>query len=1088
MLSGTVMLAAFALAWPGAIRGETYLDLAPFAQLISWSGSQPHRFADLGSADKAENIGLEWDEERDVREVRVRFRGEAQKGAAVEYWFKNWPWEPPRMPSIEDPMDDPWQGEWLKAATTESCERSECRYVFEPLALKENARADRLPNVRYRRTLKVRISWPSGAPAIAQLQAFSDSEENPIRLRVHIAGNGGAMSPASFSVYNGYLRSAKPVARDMDLELVAAKPSLPGSEDLTVVTVHVSATPGVQKQNQSFSFCTRDLAQGPIEIPAFGARITEPGGPAEPASRKQKIRGRIQREPEQSYELARREIPPLDPWDREGGGKLYLPLAPDASWQKFAFEIGGNVFMSKKDTKAKGHELERLQWSGDRVTWKIGTGTNPYYREDRKCSIRKLSGYLPVGTQEWESEGLHYTEEAVATLLRGPLSPDDPARSEQTSAVLMLKLSATNSAATSQTAHVWISNDPKESLSLVGNLVSAGGHLRAQIEHPKGAAIEAVSVPISNSQAHGIHLSFHIQPRSTESVVIKLPFVSDLSAGEAGDLARLQYEPERNRVVAYWEGIVGSTQRFSVPEPKFLDLARSVVSQIHISAAKDPGTGLYILPAASYVYDAFENEAAYQILLLDTLGQKKTAQSYLETMLHLQGSKNFPGMQTGPPDAIFHGEKISDTYDYTASGYGLDHGTVLWALAQHYLYTRDRAWLEHAWPHMKKAIDWIVEQRKATKLTDVRGKKVREYGLLPASQLEDNSDWAHWFVINAYAWAGMTRTADALAEAGNPEAARVRTEADDYLRDLRNDVRRAVESAPVVRMQDGTYEPYVPVVPTRRFRLFGPVRRDYYQRYGKPDMNPLLRLGADRDTLCGPVLLSFLGVFDVNDPITEWVLNDWEDNETLSSGMGMNVHGMTDDRYWFSQGGMVFQANLVNPIPIYLRLHEVPAAIRTLYNDFVSGFYPDVNVFTEEYHQWGHGSGPFYKTPDEARFVHRLRDMLVLEEGDNLWLAAGAPRRWVTAKDGIRVDGVQTFFGPVSYTLRAGAGPGVIEGEVTLPRRQAPQKAWLIVRTPTSRIESVTINGKAWSRVDSRLEAVELPATSEPLKIQVHYR
>jgi hypothetical protein len=403
---------------------------------------------------------------------------------------------------------------------------------------------------------------------------------------------------------------------------------------------------------------------------------------APPASGKQKIRERIPREPEQSYERARREIPSLDPWDRERAGKLYLPLAPDASWQKFAFEIGGNVFISKKGTKAKGHELERLQWSGDRVTWRIGTGAKPYYREDHKCSIGKLNGYLPVGTQEWESEGLHYTEEAFATLLHGPLSPDDPARSEQTSAVLMLKLTATNPAANSHTAHLWISNDPNESLLLAGNLVSGEGKMRAEIETPKGAALEAAPVSASHSQVHGIHVSFELRPGSTESVVIKLPFVSDLSADEAGDLARLRYESERNRVVRYWEGIVASAQRFSFPEPKFLDLARSVVAQIHISAAKDPGTGLYILPAASYVYDAFENEAAYQILLLDMLGQKKTAESYLETMLRLQGSKNFPGMQTGPTDAIFHGEKVSETYDYTMSGYGLDHGTVLWALAQ----------------------------------------------------------------------------------------------------------------------------------------------------------------------------------------------------------------------------------------------------------------------------------------------------------------------------------------------------------------------------------------------------------------------
>jgi len=37
---------------------------------------------------------------------------------------------------------------------------------------------------------------------------------------------------------------------------------------------------------------------------------------------------------------------------------------------------------------------------------------------------------------------------------------------------------------------------------------------------------------------------------------------------------------------------------------------------------------------------------------------------------------------------------------------------------------------------------------------------------------------------------------------------------------------------------------------------------------------------------------------------------------------------------------------------------NVPAAIRNLYNDFVACYYPDVNVFTEEYRQWRSPSGP----------------------------------------------------------------------------------------------------------------------------------
>ena len=35
------------------------------------------------------------------------------------------------------------------------------------------------------------------------------------------------------------------------------------------------------------------------------------------------------------------------------------------------------------------------------------------------------------------------------------------------------------------------------------------------------------------------------------------------------------------------------------------------------------------------------------------------------------------------------------------------------------------------------------------------------------------------------------------------------------------------------------------------------------------------------------------------------------------------------------------------------------------------------------------------RSPDESRFVNRVRDTLVFEDGDTLWLAPGIPRRWL---------------------------------------------------------------------------------------------
>ncbi len=123
-----------------------------------------------------------------------------------------------------------------------------------------------------------------------------------------------------------------------------------------------------------------------------------------------------------------------------------------------------------------------------------------------------------------------------------------------------------------------------------------------------------------------------------------------------------------------------------------------------------------MVPAASYSYDVFDNEASFQCVMLDALGDHELAAEYLEAFLRLQGSKPFQGTYTGDQKAVYHGARVDPEYDYTAAEYNLDHGTVLWALGEHYFYTRDKQWLRHAAPSMKRAADWVIEQRKLTEL------------------------------------------------------------------------------------------------------------------------------------------------------------------------------------------------------------------------------------------------------------------------------------------------------------------------------------------------------------------------------------
>jgi hypothetical protein len=1043
--------------------------------------------------------GLQWAEERDISEVRVQFHSQPET-AVLEYWFRNWPYPPPHMPTIEDPVDDPWQGEWLKAATQSACRGATCTYRFAPLATSENRLAENLPGLKYRRALKLRLIFQS-QPALEKVMVFSGSTQKRMEVRLQLgAGETAAHTwDGTLQIYNGRLESVRvwnPAAGDaadvkhfhvitkgsptgLIVGLVATEPSLPGSNDVTIVTVRSGV--------RTFSFATPDVQKDRVYVPDFHVDVAlqsdvKPFSP-EIVKRGERIRERLENEPEQTYERARSEIPALDPAHREGE-RLYLPLAADASWQKFAFEWGGNIHISKLGTKAKGKQLKRLEWEGDRIAWRIGTGASPQYRPDAKDSgLSVLDGYLPIATAKWTTDGIEYTEEGFATLLSGPLGPDDAQRSEQTPAVLMLKL-ALHNPGSAATAHVWLATSPAEKVAYENSELRAGDGqlLRGRMRWPEGTKVELAATEKEPLQS--LHAELALGPGETRTALVTLPFIPRLTGEETSQFRQLDYNAERNRVVAYWRGVTDHAIPFDVPEQRFDSFARAVIPHVRISATKDPASGLYMVPAASYNYPLFANEAAFQCVLLDALGDHALAAEYLKTFVALQGSKKFEGTFTGDQEAVYHGARVNADYDYTAAQYNLDHGTVLWALGEHYLFTRDKAWLAENAPSMKRAADWVVAQRGLTRMMDGDA-KIPEYGLLPAGHLEDNSDWSHWFAVNDFASAGMRVLAESLADSGDADAPHYAQEAAAYRQDLRDAIIHAAQAAPVVRLRDNTYIPWFGPQPHQRIRLYGTSRVAFYTRYPQKVL-PIYRLAEDREVLYGPMIHLTLHIFGPEEPVADWVLDDWEDNATLSSSMGINVHGWVDDRYWFSRGGMVFQANLQNPVLAYLRRHEIPAAVRNLYNDFIACYYPGANSFTEEYHQWVHGSGPFYKVPDEARFVNRVRDVLALEEDGSLWLASGAPQRWLAPGQKIRVHDLATYFGPVSYEITG--APHQVSATVQLPSRNPYKDAWLVTRIPGGgRLASVEIDGQPWKDFDAVREWVRLTRKTGRIKVVVRF-
>lgn len=1104
------------------------LNIVPFGslRLYSATASPLGRECDLedfnhtASVDRCSDLGVFWWQARDIHSVAVVYHHaisqEFAKATQIQYWHSTWPETPPEMPAKEDLEDDPWRGEWLTASTKIDIDGSKVTFTFRPLRVDENKNALFLPgSVLYRRTLKIRLKFPARPPTIKELFVYSMTfvKKESIRIEMNCSARDTSTVAGGLEIFNGLLNKVSGwnwnktdrlksdsswlihldgKIKGVIANVTVAEELLPGSNEETIITVRTS--------KNTFSFSASDLKSGPISIPAYNvyiSRVVDKGyADAADLNHGETIRQKITSETEQNYERARKEIPELDPTQRDPRHSLkymYLPLAVDANWQKFAIIWGGNILIDKRRTRAQGQEYTRCNWRGEELRWEIGTGKTPSFNRTKdNCQLATLHNFLPVVINRWNDDGLIFEEEAFATLLYGPLSPFDPQRDEQTPAVLMMKLVISNPSSAAKQAHLWLAGNKAlfnifADNSFILDSVNTQSYLRCHFKSPAIAEKKILSLTPDDDKKNVFYQIIPITPNSAQTVYFYFPFVGDLTSDYQSAIQSLSYEKEKERAVSYWRDLVQQFCVFNVPETKFNDIAKAVIPHIRMSVTKDPKSGLFMVPAGTLGYLVYANEACFQTILLDRLGDHRTVSEYLKTFMALQGSVPLAGDFTGDQKDVFYGVKVDSVYNLTAAPYNLDHGTVLWALARHYLYLQEREWLVQAAPHMKRAANWIIEQRQNTKVSERRGNAVTHYGLLPAGRLEDAAEWQYWYAVNAYAYMGLEATAKVFEMADISEADYYRTQARAYLSDIRRSIQKATELAPVVRLRNQQYVPYVPSQAHLRLRSFGPKKTRYYDRYQR-QIYPTLRQSATREVLYGPMILLKSGIIDPMDPIAEWILDDWEDNLTLSSSLHLNVHGWVDDEYWFSRGGIVFQPNLQNPVEVYLKRHEIPAALRSLYNGFVACLYPDANVLAEEFRYWSHASGHYYKVPDEARFVNQVLDLLILETRDELWLASGTPRRWLEPGQKIELLEASSQYGKVSYVLRLGKKFKNVEAVIELKLANHPDKILLFVRTPFSDpIHAVEINGKEWSEWDGKREVIFLPIESGIYKINIAY-
>lgn len=1034
------------------------LDIAPFAY-------QEH--------DPANRVlAFRWEEPRDIHRIVLRFADEGdwpQRGEiAVSYWRRVWPEHRVTAADLAQGVigsvgwkrrDDWFNGEWAPADVKVRRQGRQASITFWPLARRELPQCADF-SVPYRETMQLRIELPPGCPRVAQTQIFTDTPLYTREITIE-TGCGQAPAPAwdgRIEVYNGTLQELRPPQPDdrrLRLRMSCAKPA-PLSYDQTIVTLRSSTL--------NVSFRPDDLDEGrPIWIPDLGVLISKSGGEVRYSPELvAKLRTGVSRydaiaaEPEQSLRRARQEQPPKDP--------MHFIVGCEGGRQKFGIAPNGDVFAGKGFVRSvPAADTPRLGWEGDGFAVRFGW-------DNWQPSGRRIErGCLPLIESRFSRGALDISEQAFAVpvaqrILAGAIAGDAPV-----GCVVRLKFTNNSDAPISVAQPVHFMLHPSGRVSSISRNRAQGGQkerLRvdgdlvwsAEAKECLRMVVDVGGAGSLTAAAEGLTYALELAGRASHSIVLKVPFMSLLNPDEIASLRAKDFDTERSEVIRYWENRVSAASEIMTPVPDLNDFYRAHLTHILINDDREVGAERLIGRVSSFTYGNFSNEAIMQIMELDRRGLHDEARRHLETYLHYQGTAPLPG-NFRSQEGVFYGSG-----GYECGGYNQHHGWVLWGLAEHYRFTGDRAWLVGIADKLIAGCEWVIRERQATKRTDAQGRRVLEYGFLPAGSLEDVTDYYYWLSTNALTSRGLTAAAQVLAEVGHPQGERLVREAAAYREDLLAGFRESMIRAPVVRLRDGTYIPHHPSRLYWRGRDFGWIR----------------------EVLEGSINL----VTTVLDPPSQeatWVLKDYEDNRYLDTPYNYPLDNF--EAQWFSRGGFSMQPNLLYFTPPYLFRDQVEHFLRAFFNGFAACWRADIRAMTEHplptLADW---AGDHFKTSDEAMVAMWLRMMFIQEDGDTLYLGRGLPREWLGSEEGIAIRNAATHFGPMSFEMRWVDGAERIIAQVDPPRRKPPARTMLRFRHPEkARLIGVTVNGRAMETFDAEKEWVELPALAEPMTVEARF-
>lgn len=801
----------------------------------------------------------------------------------------------------------------------------------------------------------------------------------------------------------------------------------------------------VREESNPFSFFVRDVNRAcPIIIPAYGVAVTEQDDPRsyDDIAAWNAQRGlvsnlhRMALEQEESYENAAKHT-------RNLPGQTWLGLGRDMRIFGAGFRsVGADNSIERLwdwvQPRFHGYEVPLPENNNTpvRYTYMVGRGLGC----EQQLSRRLEDGVLPILHGQLIDDDITYEYIAFVSLeasppekLRGThflvadkyshgqmftaeqattcenLLAEELSQPEET--VFYLQVNAVNTASTPR--YAWLKSVFPQGVAYSFEREHGYGSYSAERIF---AITKLDGVPLPQEE-----IAVLLQPGESVRFDTYVPH-QPIGRERARRLAAQDFVARHAEIRTYWMEKLANAAQVRLPEKRIDEMVRAGLLHLDlVTYGLEPDA---TVAATIGVYSPIGSESSPIIQFMDSMGWHDLARRSLNYFLDKQHDDGF--MQN-------------------FGGYMLETGAALWSIGEHYRYTRDDSWLDSISPRLLQSANFLLRWSERNQREELRGKG---YGLLEG-KTADPEDPFRSFMLNGYAFLGLSRVAEILAKSKPQEAQRLAYEAMKLKDAIRTAFFEGVATSPVVPLADGTWCPTAPpwVEGTGPLALLD----DGLKWYTHGTV-------VARDSLLGPLWLVAQEVIAPTEPQTDFLLNFH--NELMCT---RNV---------------AFSQPYYSPHPwIHLMRGEVNPFLKAYYNGFSSLADRETYSFWEHYFY----ASP-HKTHEEGWFLMQTRWMLYMERGQTLKLLGGVPRSWLEHGKVIELNNVATYFGSLTFKLVSELDQGCVHATVECSPH-SPASIELRVPHPNNR-RATRVQG---GRYDSATETVTIDSFTGQAHIVIEF-